>query len=99
MTPAGKASKAHAYTVDGVTWLSVSVRWQGEQEYTVSVELAVALGGPVVKPVSWPALWSGTVKFEVENTLLIEINQDEQPVSAAVSNSGPLRFLDFHAFG
>jgi hypothetical protein len=99
MTPAKKLSRAHAYTVDGVTWLSVRVRWHGEKEYTISVEPAAGLGGPVVRPVGWASMWSGSVTFEVENTLLIEIGKNGQPASAGVTSSGMLQYRDFQAFG
>jgi hypothetical protein len=66
MVPMEKTGKAHAYSVDGVTWLSVRARWQAEKDYTVRAGSSPDLGGPVLRPISWPAEWSASVKFEVE---------------------------------
>jgi hypothetical protein len=99
MTPVEQLGQAHAYSVDEVTWLSVRVRWQADKEYTVTAGSAAGIGGRVVRPVSWPSRWSASVQFEVENTLLIEINQDGEPVSAEVTRSGILQLRDLQASG
>ena len=35
VVPLAKTSKAHAYTVDGATWLSVRARWRAQKDYAV----------------------------------------------------------------
>jgi hypothetical protein len=99
MTPVEQLGQAHAYSVDEVTWLSIRVRWQADKEYTITAGSSAGVGGPIARPISWPSRWSASVQFEVENTLLIEINQDGEPVSAEVTRSGILQFRDLQASG
>jgi hypothetical protein len=99
MTPAETAGKAHAYSIDRLTWLSVRARWRGEKDCTIIVGSSGALGGPITKPVSWPSQWSGSVQFEVENTLLIEISRAWASGFSRSCDSGILKFRDCQALG